>query len=436
MISSKSSKLVCLPELLSPIFECLEHDRPSLRNASLVNLTWFEEAINVLWRHAPVTALMNVESTRRQIYASKLRSLSLSSDNNDRLHSNLRTLTFPRLRRLSATAFNSGDGSKVYIDQYFPASLEAIFLDQGNLGEYLLDYTSSELPRLRYIVIHSLPSRVDASRFLSFLQNHPSLNSMIFTDGMEHVITDQTLKYLIGRKSIIELKLSRLFRRAAIEKAIAVALPPFQNLYTLEMRIESNSISPLVSALSNGPIRRLSLHIEDDEEFILDHISSLTQLLSLIVTYHRSREIPRNEMITIRKLGQLQILCLGSIDDDEELTSFGMKDEDMQQLTTHLKQLRIFQFLVQSNLSIGAIVAIAKNCPTLKILCMDGVYDLKKLASTQEVLFPVLENLTLGSARVQDPQDQYVPSCSTFSIFRQNTILFLLNNISTFDHLG
>ncbi|MCJ1240988.1 hypothetical protein MMC14_008992 [Varicellaria rhodocarpa] len=403
-MSFESSKLLRLPEILLQIFEQLEEDTTSLRKACLVNSTWFEEATNVLWRDAPVTALMNIEPSRRQIYAGKFYSLSFYSDEGGQFHNHLRNLKFPRLKHLSADSFrpDDGNGNRVHVDQYFQPSLEEVALYGGSLTECILNYTSSELPRLRHILIDSLPSNVDDTRFLNFLQSIPSLDSMSFMFGMDHVITDQVFKYLVSRQNLTDLRLHRVFKRATIEEALELALSPFIALQYFQMRIESDSISSLAELLSRGSIKILRLDIEDDKGSILDYVSSLTQLQSLQVTYHKSREIPQKEMMTIRSLCQLKTLGLRSKNDNEAIHSFDTKDGDMRELTAQFKQLQGFFFDVQCNMSISAIIAIGKNCPRLEKLHMLGAYDLGTLAHTPEVLFPALQELELGSARLED----------------------------------
>ena len=425
-MSFESSKLLHLPEILLQIFDHLEEDTTSLRKACLVNSTWFEEATNVLWRSAPVTALMNIEPSRRQIYASKFYELSFFSDEGGQCHNHLRNLKFPRLKCLFLDSFHPDDGNRVYIDQYFQPSLEEVALYGGSYTESILNYSSFELPRLRKILIDHLPSNVDDSRFLKFLQSIPTLESMVFMFGMDHVITGQVFQYLVSQQNLLVLRLNRVFERTTIEEAIELAPSPFKALQTFRMRIESDSISSLAKVLSHGSIKTLLLDIDDDKGSILDYVSSLRQLQILEVIYHKSREIPRKEMMTLQSLCQLQNLCLLSKINDETIYSYDTKDEDMRELTAHLRQLREFYFKVQCNLSISAIIAIGKNCPKLEKLHMHGAYDLGTLAHTPEVLFPALQEIELGSARSEDVPYTYVPSFNIYICFSQKSVFYFL----------
>ena len=91
-----------------------------------------------------------------------------------------------------------------------------------------------------------------------------------------------------------------------------------------------------------------------------------------------------------------------------------MKDRDVQRLTAHLKELRTFAIRVKCDLSVKAIIAIARNCLRLEKLTLIGGYDLQTLAHSQKMLFPALKKLVLGNARVKDLQVQYAASCHPF----------------------
>ncbi|MCJ1239079.1 hypothetical protein MMC14_007072 [Varicellaria rhodocarpa] len=61
-----------LPELLTQVLQWLEDDPVALQSACRINSTWFEEATNVSWRNVPMQILLDIDPSRRQIYANKL----------------------------------------------------------------------------------------------------------------------------------------------------------------------------------------------------------------------------------------------------------------------------------------------------------------------------------------------------------------------------
>ena len=407
-----SSNPVQLPEILLQILGYLQHDKfkSSLRKASQVNLLWFEVATEILWRNIPpVTALINVEPSRRHIYADKVDSLLLFGSEN---HNSLQNVVFPRLRSLFAYMSYALNENELRVDQYFQPTLVEICLHSDIIAELLLDRTSSELPSLRKIEIGSLPSNVDASRFLAFLRNFSSLTSIEFNYETGDIITDEGLQYLMSQENLLHLKLGRYYRPETIENAIALSSPPFKNLRALNIRVESKSVLSLIQATSSGLINDLTVYVQDHTGSILNHISSVMQLQSLRVIYHKFREISQQEIMSLQSLRQLHTLEL--LSGEQTPQSLEVKDRDVQQLTAHLRGLRIFALDIKCELSIKAIVAIAKNCPGLERLELLGGYDLQTLAHSQEMLFPALKELVLDNARVKHLQVQYVPSCHPF----------------------
>ena len=323
-----SSNPVQLPEILLQILGYLQHDKSksSLRKASQVNLLWFEVATEILWRNIPpVTALINVEPSRRQIYADKVDSLLLFGSEN---HNSLQNVVFPRLRSLFAYMSYALNENELRVDQYFQPTLVEICLHSDIIAELLLDRTSSELPSLRKIEIGSLPSNVDASRFLAFLRNFSSLTSIEFNYETGDIITDEGLQYLMSQENLLHLKLGRYYRPETIENAIALSSPPFKNLRALNIRVESKPVLSLIQATSSGLINDLTVYVQDHTGSILDHISSVMQLQSLRVIYHKFREISQQEIMSLQSLRQLHTLEL--LSGEQTPQSLEVKDRDVQ----------------------------------------------------------------------------------------------------------
>ena len=255
-----------------------------------------------------IGALCDIDSSRRQIYANRIYSISYLYD--DVTNSVLRSLTFPRLKHLVLGSYPLNDdygiGGNCYVDRHFQPTLEKLWIESGDLPEVLLDRTTFKLPRLREISMSNISEGVDATDFLKFLDNFPSLNSMIFKLGMDHVITDQALEYFVNRQNLVRLNLiDGFFTRASIENAIVLASPPFQSIQYLEMNVDSASVSYLARAISNRPMIDLSLYIMDGEGSILDHVSSIKQLQSLEIFYCVDREISAKEVYLISKSSYL-----------------------------------------------------------------------------------------------------------------------------------
>ena len=312
-----ASHPLLLPEILAQIFEWLADDRVSLMRACRVNATWFDEATNVLWREASLWAFLDMDPSRSQIYASKVYSLDHSYKSwipsFDYLTLEiLETMTFPQLKNLNLRSYPVEDldepGKVVHVDHHFQSTLETLCIGAGKLPDFLLDHTSIKLPRLREFSMNFISKSIDASSFLKFLQNLPSVDTMIFAEGMNRVITDQAFIYFANRQNLERLELNNtFFTRAVIENAITSTSRPFEKLQCLVLRINSGSVPSLVRAISNGPIKDLKLYIMDDEGSILDHISSIRQLQRFKIYYCKDRVISRKEVCFFPRLTVIQV---------------------------------------------------------------------------------------------------------------------------------
>lgn len=132
-----------MPEILSLIFQPLYQERYSLNHPiesyqdllrySLVNKTWYQEAIRYLWTDPLDTkfngqlfprALERIEPDRRQFYANLVQCAKIativSDDNSNILH----TVSFPRLRRVELVVDNKRAMSVPRLRNHHVDSLE------------------------------------------------------------------------------------------------------------------------------------------------------------------------------------------------------------------------------------------------------------------------------------------------------------------------
>ena len=403
-----SSHPLLLPEILSRIFDCLWDHHDELRNAMLVNHTWFEEASSVLWSFPRPAYLVSIPPARRQLYANKIDELSFAGDEESRCHFDLKDLKFPRLRRVTLDSYRTPDGNPVCTRQYLQHSLEELAVYSGNLIEDLLDYVSLECRRLQSILIDNISKTTSPEQFLHFLQSTPSLTIFFFLYGMDHVMVDESLIHFMTRQNLMILALGRYFRKDTIERAITDASTPiFRSLVRLRMRTDADALALLVPLLGN--VVTLEIDIEDDNGLALRHLSSLKQLGLLSVEYCRSQEVSRVDILSLRDLHKLYKLSLQPrLDEVDGLRTPDFTDEDFEQLVSQLKELEKFNFSIQSNVTVRALASIGKHCRELQQLGMLGTYDIQALRHSQETLFPSLVELDLGGASLEGAVEQYV----------------------------
>ncbi|KAI9799228.1 MAG: hypothetical protein M1826_005543 [Phylliscum demangeonii] len=393
-----------LPDILLKVLEYLADDVPSLLSAILVDKTWAEEGTNVLWRKRPVDHLAAIPDSRRQLYAGKIYTLSFAGDDESAYHEVFRHLRFPRLKRLTVDAYRPRNHGKLWIGQYLQPSLESFEFYGGDLAEELLDVLALQCPRLRKITIDNPGDRLDPERFLQFLKNRKSLVSLDFVAGMDHLVTKDMLCYLASRDNLERLVLGKLFGLADIEAAFEGNPTPFKHLRDLRLRLESNAVPALVSAVRS--VTELSLEIEDDRCRVLPAIASMKDLCSLEVMFRQNEALPSAEIATLQALTQLRKLILQPwVPGEKTLQALTLTDEDFIQLVTKLPHLRRLTFQAQCNLSVAVLHALSASCPSLACCELLGSYELQALDAERVPLFPNLRLLDLGSAQADEHEE-------------------------------
>ena len=394
-----------LREILLRVLEYLADDEESLLRAILVNKTWAEEGTNVRWREPLVKHLASVSESRRPIYAEKVYTLSFAGDSDSIHHEVFRHLRFPRLKRLQLDSFQPRDGRRFWIHQYLQPSLEVFEFYGGELAEHLLDALASQCPRLRKIIIDNPHNQLDPERFLGFLKQRQSLQSMTFLYGMDGLVTNETFLYLAGRDNLESLYLGRSFDRAIIEDVLERTLDSFKHLQRLFLSLESNAVPSLLSALKS--VTQLGLEIEDDKRDVLPIVASMKTLRTLEVTFRRDQVLSSASILALGSLTQLHKLVIQpSPSESADLRAATLADQDFIQLVSKLRHLQDLKFEVQCDLSVAAIHSLGVHCASLESCEMLGSYELQALDDTPTPLFPQLRVLELGSAQANEREER------------------------------
>ncbi|THY96093.1 hypothetical protein D6C95_05250, partial [Aureobasidium pullulans] len=131
-----ASRVFDLPELVRDIFDQVYEQESSNRLHSndrlklqplvqllLVNKTFYSCGTDIIWRSPLHSALLNVQPQQRQMYADKIRQISMNQLDDTLMCEHVR---FPRLARLSCCVY-AGDaphGLEHYVSAYLQESLE------------------------------------------------------------------------------------------------------------------------------------------------------------------------------------------------------------------------------------------------------------------------------------------------------------------------
>lgn len=397
-----SSSALQVPETLLNILNYLENDRGTLYNVLQVNRMWFECGVSVLWKMVKFKRLQGAGKENRPFYASKIHYLLFEGDV---AHEDFKDLEFSNLRIISIDSYRPKDGN-IYLTQYLRPTLERIQIYGTDLNEEFLS-TMEKCRRVKEFLLDSPGDRVTAERFLSFLQNCPSLDNLQFKYGMEKVINDDTVVYLAGKDNLRSLGLGPELTVKALDRALETVPTPFKHVESLDIKLSSAALRLLLPHLSQ--VQDLELTIKDNDRSVLVQLSALKALRSLAVSYACIADLTSSEILSLNQLKNLETLTLTGSDEDMEpnhLDCFQFTDDDLDTLLSQLPRLKTLQFGLQTMMTSNALQIVAKYCPLLNTLQLFVPIKLSTILPESPDAKPMLPKLiSLDIADFECPND-------------------------------
>jgi hypothetical protein len=186
MESPAMQKVLESPELLTRICEIIHKDekfarvRSSLPSAARVNSWWRDIVCRILWAEPPAEALVEVRRNRRQIYASQIRRLSLSFEQDPTFNTLFGGLQFPRIQDLSLSThssrrigrFEDPNEWNTTVSQYFGPALEILDLHGCNAVCTPTFFTDVAVrsPRLKKVKLTRLGPQLHGDSLSNFFE--------------------------------------------------------------------------------------------------------------------------------------------------------------------------------------------------------------------------------------------------------------------------
>lgn len=272
-LQSKASEALCIPEILSDVLKLLRQDKKkALRTLASVNRIWFQEATRLLWREASSKALISVEESRRNIYAPKIRKLTVHHAS---CHVQLRHCNFTSLRVLCFNLGAKGVKHDVY-SQYLRPTLEEVFF-MALPPDEVLHGLNQHCPRL-CVFAQGLQAHTDRSDLADFLTTNQSLQSVkLVSESEDNSVT--LLQALSKMPYLEDLSVKgqipeSVLRQLLESSAETLDLPRFNTLSKVEITVGVPALSLLRPTFSAMTSLTLDILIEK-ESHELDALAHL-----------------------------------------------------------------------------------------------------------------------------------------------------------------
>lgn len=142
------------------------------------------------------------------------------------------------------------------------------------------------------------------------------------------------------------------------------------------------------------------MSVLDSEADVIEALSSMTQLVSLTVSFATTTQLSRKDISALKRLSKQLKVLVAEAAPDAQVSAIheGFNDADFHDVVSSLPALRRLHFTVQCDLSVAAIISLSKHCPLIEHLVLAPVLDLQTLQarSGNSVILPELRELSLG----------------------------------------
>ncbi|KAI9718570.1 MAG: hypothetical protein M1812_004021 [Candelaria pacifica] len=403
-MSSTTSRLppLELPELVAAILQYIT-DPQDLRDCILVNKLWASEATTFLWeKDPPIKAFVDLpafkERDRLQIYAKKVRKLTLTAD--DARYNHLFVdIQFPRLETivLDSSAYNVEEN----LLQFLQPSLRNFHIYGGPIGDTLLREIQTRSPHLEELLIDHPRNNLTAEGLLAFLTKMPSLKGLLFMYGMYRAISEEVICHLAKRTSLVRLDFEQLIRQELAQSLVNSIAHPFEHLEILTCKAEGKAFALLTPHLLRLQTLRLSL--PENMDSILSGIAQCPNISHVDVKYPIHTVPPTSEIIHLaEKHRNLNTLHLHWQDDDDIIDENqpdpnSLDDANIENIASLLGCITTLTlwFPLSADHTTKSLISIGKHCKLLKYLKIPGVFDMVELLAEDNCLFPNLLELTV-----------------------------------------
>ncbi|KAL4941866.1 hypothetical protein BDV06DRAFT_193468 [Aspergillus oleicola] len=346
-----------------------------------VSHKWFEHLKAGIWKEVYDHRLLNVTSGRRQMYASAIEALTLTS-HKPYIHEELQELGFTRLNTLIfqisldrlETSFNTS-----CLLTYLVPTLKSVTLDLVADAD-LLNRLASNC-NLRHIAMDIRAKRLTEDSVLEYIERCPDLEHIGFYNGHHSYTSDRMyhgdfspriLRQLAMQASLRQIDLHHSIHESTIAGADLPSIPqPFASIERVETR---ESVIPILPM-------HIALHRMVDELYVQLNPNSRPATIKRRASAIPASTEPRH--LNIRRQGlpfvhPTYITVLESVSglknlyiDARNITFKGhpLNNNDFRLLVSKMAYLRrLVLDCPQANVTTECLIALAECCPYIQTL--------------------------------------------------------------------
>lgn len=251
-------------------------------------------------------------------------------------------------------------------------------------------------PRLVELTLDYRDDGRTEAELLQLLERQNHLRTIDFGTQMNELLTVLVFAELSALNTLRDMSLARNFIFMDVRNALYAIRPwiHLQHIRKLGIELNSAAVPSLLSVARS--LQTLNLVITNTDSDGFSTIGRLTHLRILEICFQRPIEITKAELSALSNLTRLQKLTLES-GDNGELQAFSITDDDLAKFSACLPNSNYISFHVQSRLTTSFIASLTTACRLLQHVEIPDAYDLSFPSQHEDILFPNLRVLDVGS---------------------------------------
>lgn len=405
---------------------CNQLPKESLADAACVNHQFYIFASEAKWYQGRLWALtQRVQISRRQVYASKIRSLETDPSLMRKYGRTFRKLQFGGVKNLTLENYEpwsrlreEDESDHQILHPYLPAQLKELRLHRGRATDVILRTFQHRCHNLRVLHLSELWVDFEYDALVALMAANPLLEDLHVEPGGSITI-GATISEAFAKQCARQPKLRLLtmpphtmMTAETIESIEAKITKPFACLERIAARVASSAV-PLLAKWSKN-LEKLHLVIQDEHIPFLEPISKMKNLKSIRVYFSPKVVFSVAEFMLLRSLPELEefVLCSG-ITLDNPMAQLPLNTDQFAEWIAFFPKLREFVMemrTVDTDCADLALHALARTCRLIERLGWPWGVDLSALqfeVPAAPPLFPELLEFNVNFTKTSNELNKF-----------------------------
>lgn len=378
-----------------------------------VNRQWLDAAIKIKWEEGDLDILRRrIQPTRRQHYASRIRTLAISHNCLARHDGAFAATSFNNLRLLVLDPTIDVTLNPTGLDRYMLPSIEDLVVASSWLNAAFFSTMQTRCPKLRKLVLSLSPTHPICDLLTKFIAamprlEHLELEGMMMTDDISAELAVQCARQ--PNLKFLSTPPSMQIPEEAFQLVASQVQQPFPSLERMLACVPSMALPLFGKWFTN--VFELVLNVVDVKIPVLEHVSRMTALKRIRIRFPDGYMFTKAEIMSLRSLPSLEDLNICSVSHDGVVDEFPLTTDEFAEWIACFPNMKEMEMDVPMPTPFNtdkAFVTAAKVWPKLVRCVWPTGVDFSEIGldTGSPPVFPNLMHLTLQTARTSQKRNK------------------------------